>query len=467
MKTRMPFQYGIASLTSLPHLILHVKAEIDGVSTTGLASEGLPPKWFTKNPDSHFNDDLPEMLDVIQQACAHMVSVGEHGSPFQLWKATYYIQQTWAQQKGYPPLLWGLGVSLVERAMIDAFCKAKEVSFFQALSQNVFQITLDSIHPELKSTLPSDWLPNKPLSTLTVRHTVGLGDPLLDRDIDIENRIDDGLPQSLEACIEQYGIDHFKIKICGDSETDLNRLVQIATLFSLCDLSNYRFTLDGNEQFRDINTFKAFWQTAASDSRLTDFFTHLIFVEQPLHRDVALSDEAAHDQLAWEGRPPTIIDESDGDVTSLRTALANGYIGTSHKNCKGIFKGIANACYIAYLNKKSDQQRYEMSGEDLANVGPVALLQDLALMSTLGIKHVERNGHHYFKGLSMWPKNVVAQVMAKHADLYSLSSKGHPTLKINNGEIKINSVNQSPFGCNVSLDSSEYIPLNEWSVDSL
>ena len=34
-----------------------------------------------------------------------------------------------------------------------------------------------------------------------------------------------------------------------------------------------------------------------------------------------------------------------------------------------------------------------MSGEDLANVGPVALLNDLAVMSVLGVEDVERNGH--------------------------------------------------------------------------
>ena len=47
-----------------------------------------------------------------------------------------------------------------------------------------------------------------------------------------------------------------------------------------------------------------------------------------------------------------------------------------------------------------------MSGEDLANVGPVALLNDLTVMSSLGVNHVERNGHHYFSGLSMYDKDL-------------------------------------------------------------
>lgn len=467
MKTRMPFQYGIASLTSLPHLILHAQVEVDGVSQEGAASEGLPPKWFTKNPQTHFNDDLPALIEVIETACAAMVSIGACESPFQLWKSTFEVQRAWAEDKGYPPLLWAFGVSLAERAMIDAFCKAKRIPFIQALQQNAFGIDLGSIHPELEGTEPSQWLPREPATRLTVRQTVGLGDPLFDADINERDRINDGLPQSLESCIKTYGIDHFKIKICGNEENDLDRLRRIASLFEAFNLKNYAFTLDGNEQFREIETFRSFWQRANSDPNLSTFFSHLLFVEQPLHRDVALSEVVASQQLAWSDRPPTIIDESDGDTNSLRIALKNGYIGTSHKNCKGVFKGIANACYIHFLNDGSKQKKYEMSGEDLANVGPIALLQDLTAMSALGIKHVERNGHHYFKGLSMWPERLNKDVLATHADLYHKSADGFPTLNIENGVIKIDSLLQSPFGCGIMVDHSEYIPLKNWSANSL
>jgi hypothetical protein len=89
-----------------------------------------------------------------------------------------------------------------------------------------------------------------------------------------------------------------------------------------------------------------------------------------------------------------IIDESDAELDSLPRALALGYHGTSHKNCKGVFKGIANACLLEALRRQSGGDRLVMSGEDLANIGPVALLQDLAVVATLGVSSVERNGHH-------------------------------------------------------------------------
>jgi cyclopropane fatty-acyl-phospholipid synthase-like methyltransferase len=58
-----------------------------------------------------------------------------------------------------------------------------------------------------------------------------------------------------------------------------------------------------------------------------------------------------------------------------------------------------------------------MSGEDLCNVGPVALLQDLVVQAALGVTSVERNGHHYFKGLSAWPAAVQAHVLKEHGDV--------------------------------------------------
>ena len=47
------------------------------------------------------------------------------------------------------------------------------------------------------------------------------------------------------------------------------------------------------------------------------------------------------------------------------------------------------------------------------------VLQDLAAQSALGIESVERNGHHYFAGLSMFPPDVQRQVAQAHPDRLS------------------------------------------------
>src|SRR6185295_2916354 len=49
-RTRFPFRYGIASMTDVPHLFVRTTVTLAEKSSFGLSSEGLPPKWFTKNP---------------------------------------------------------------------------------------------------------------------------------------------------------------------------------------------------------------------------------------------------------------------------------------------------------------------------------------------------------------------------------------------------------------------------------
>ena len=139
-----------------------------------------------------------------------------------------------------------------------------------------------------------------------------------------------------------------------------------------------------------------------------------------------------------------IIDESDADLSSFPTAVSCGYVGTSHKNCKGVVKGILNAADIFHCQQ--NQQTGVLSAEDLANVGPVALLQDLAVAACIGVDHIERNGHHYFCGLSMMPQSEQERALRNHPDLYEVAEAGFPTLKIRNGKIRLGSVNAAPFG---------------------
>lgn len=466
MRTRMPFRYGIATLTALPHLFVTLVLEENGKSQKGIASDGLPPKWFTKDPEADFRDEVEDMMNVVESAG----EIARHCEPastiFDLWNEIYTSQEQRYKDSNHPPLLWGFGVTLIERALIDAYCRMHNRPFANVLRDNELGIRLNVLHDELGNSQPSDYLPPKPLNTIQVRHTVGLSDPLHDSDIPVNERLNDGLPQSLENCIKTYGLRFFKIKICADLDTDIERLKKIAEIVRAYDLSNFYFTLDGNEQFKSIDQFKHEYEAIISNPVLEKFFQHVLFIEQPLHRNVALNGEIKAGFEHWPDRPPFIIDESDATLGTAKEALTLGYQGTSHKNCKGIFKGIANACLI----QKVQQERggkYILSGEDLANVGPVALLQDLTTLANLGISHAERNGHHYFAGLSMFDKSVQQQVLSHHADLYAPHANGFAALNIQRGEIKIDSILQSPYGLAFDLDTSRYTPREDWRFDTL
>lgn len=177
-----------------------------------------------------------------------------------------------------------------------------------------------------------------------------------------------------------------------------------------------------------------------------------MYLEQPWHRDVALSPAMQALGRDWPDRPPIIIDESDGEIDSLSRALALGYAGTSHKNCKGVFKSVINAGLLA--QRRAAGEAAVLSGEDLVNTGPVALIQDLAAQSALGVTSVERNGHHYFKGLAQFPRSMQEHALRAHPDLYTKTADGWPRLNIRSGQIAMGSINAAPFGVPGELDLS-------------
>jgi hypothetical protein len=463
VRTRMPFKYGIATMTRAPYAFVRMFVTVDGREATGVSADLLPPKWFTKDPARPIEDEVAEMAEVIDNAVR--LAAGLQGpSPFDVWRQLWQAQGDWGRQQHLPPLLTHFGTSLVERAMLDAVCRTRARSFHQLLKSNELGIRLGEIHPELQGFAPADFVADRPLERIIARHTIGLADPLTEDEIPPAERLYDGLPQSLEACIRTYGLRNFKIKVSGKRGQDIDRLLRIEAVLSELAPRDYGFSLDGNEQFRSLAEFDS-WRTImiadypdpAVD--LYEFFQdHLLFIEQPFHRDVALTEGLGH----LNGG--IIIDESDADLTSLRRALELGYAGTSHKNCKGVFKGIANHCLLLHKQRQQPERLFLMSGEDLANIGPVALLQDLAVCAALGIKSVERNGHHYFAGLSMFPAEVQDQ-LRDHGDLYRPSRDGWPTLDIQDGMLRLDSINAAPFGVRPLVDVEKYVSLEAWRAE--
>jgi hypothetical protein len=279
--------------------------------------------------------------------------------------------------------------------------------------------------------------------------------------------VDDGLPQTLEDVIQTYGMRRLKIKLSGAADRDRARLLAIRDLYRAHQMELPAYTLDGNENYQDLAGFRALWEALRADPALEDFLRGLIFVEQPVHRDQALSEETGALLNAWRDRPPIIIDESDAELDSLDTALACGYQGTSHKNCKGVFKGLTNACKLTALWRAHPDRAYCLSGEDLSNLGPIALLQDLAVMACLGLEHLERNGQHYFRGLSLFPADVQAAVLAAHPDLYERHAAGFAALKIRDGRLELKSVLEAPFGYGITFDPTRFTPVADWTFASL
>ncbi len=70
--------------------------------------------------------------------------------------------------------------------------------------------------------------------------------------------------------------------------------------------------------------------------------------------------------------------------------------------------------------------------------------QDLALVSALGLTHVERNGHHYVNGMADLPAPEQDAFLEAHPDLYR-RSQGAVRLHIQGGDLAIGSLAKPGF----------------------
>ncbi|WP_255171441.1 hypothetical protein [Natrononativus amylolyticus] len=464
---RMAFHFGNVVATEGAHHFLEVDLDVDGERVTGLSMVGIAPAWFLKDPELSMVEQTELLLETFDAACEHALALEPAPSVFDWWYDLYERQREWAADTAHPPLLWGYGVAMVEQAVIDAVCRHRGITFAEGIRRGAFGVEPGRIYDELEGTDPGELLPAEPTREVALRHTVGLADPLVGAEIDPEERLDDGLPQALDEYVERDGVDHFKIKLSADPERDADRLATIGEVLEASSLESWFCTVDANEGYEDVRTFKDQWERHAADPSVAAVVDSVAYVEQPLPRNEALTDETGEVLTEWAERPPIIIDESDDGLDTAGRALECGYAGTSHKNCKGVFSGVVNACLLESRRREDADREYVMSGEDLTTIGPVELLHDLAVMGTLGTTHVERNGHHYYRGLSFLPEDLQGTVLEAHGDLYERHDAGFPTLAVDDGRVRFDSVIEAPFGRDFELDPARFTPLEEWSIESL
>ncbi len=453
----MPFRYGSACLTAAP--ILHVRVHLESTSgkkAVGLAADCLPPLWFDKDPNKDFRRNVEDQLTAFQKAKEiYLVLGGNRQTAHELWEAALPRILDEALSSGINALTAAFGSSFFERAVIDALCRLEGVSFFDALKKDLlgFDTSTDLV--------------KKPADRIWCRHTVGLADPITRGEIPNEERLDDGLPQALEEDIEFYGLRYFKVKVSGNHAHDVERLSRMAALFAQRCHHGYSVTLDGNEQYRDLSEIERLVEDLRSRPYGQEFFDAILFIEQPLHRDIALAKNTAAGIAELAKLKPVIIDESDDQLDSFQRAVDIGYQGVSHKNCKGVFKSLKNRALVNRLNRDSEKPIYFQTGEDLANVAVIPLQEDLTTLAALGIEHAERNGHHYYHGLDHLPEEESQSALAAHSDLYE-DSGGSVFLRIVDGAIDIGSVLKAVgygYDCDVAFD--QRTPAESWSFDRL
>ena len=450
-RTRLPFRFGVATLRRADLVVARVFLETEeGRRVSGYASDLLVPKWFDKDPRKSAQDDRRDLVESIWRGARAFRGAGE-GCVFDLWHRAY--RRAVLERRGVG-LVDGFGVALLERASMDAACRAAGLSFFDALREGLFGFRPEQIHPELAGFRLADTL-GPPLARITLRHTVGLADPLRTKEVGEELDPRDGLPVSLEEDIRVNGLHCFKLKICGDPEADRARLVEIARVVGEAAIASPRFTLDGNEQVEDLTQLIHLLRDLEKDPDGRRIVEGLLYIEQPLSRRNSLDPDATRELAALETWAPVIIDEADSSLEAFPSALERGYRGVSVKNCKGVFRALLHRGLCEARGNGAFQ-----ASEDLTNLPVLALQQDLATLCALGLEHSERNGHHYFRGLDHLPESEAEAAYREHPDLYRKDARGIG-LRIDAGGLEVASLQSPGYGYRVPIDLESRDPLEE------
>lgn len=417
---RLPFRFGAATVTQCPQAFVRVQIDAGGKRFEGATAELMVPKWFDKTPALTHEQNFEQLRQALRIAAQSYASTQDALSPYALSQSAGDAAIQAAVAHGLPRLAAQFGPALMDKAIADAALRAAGLGWVDGFKANVLGDPFGSILNIVKPM------------TVALRHTVGLADRLTGSDAGAEPA--DGLPATLEAAIPFYGLHHFKLKLSGELEADLERLSRISALLD-AQTSDYRVTLDGNESFADAQALGEFWQALAKAPQTTSLLKRTLLLEQPLPRRIALEAPIASLGISV----PVILDESDDHDGVLERGLALGYKGISSKACKGIYRAMHSAARIA-----QDPKHLLLSGEDLTCQAGLAVQQDTLLAASLGITHIERNGHHYVDGFGLAPE-LEAQSFAKaHASFYT-TAQGRARLAVQSGQLDLTSLHAPGF----------------------
>ena len=284
-----------------------------------------------------------------------------------------------------PDLAIALAVSPLDIALHDAYGRLHAKNSFDCFSHD--HVGADLSHFLGEEFLGKDFseiIAPKTAPTLFLYHLVGSLDPL-SKD-DLNRKIDDGLPETLEDWIRSQQLSHLKIKLTGkELDADVGRVVEIDRIASRAfPTKQFSYSLDFNEACENEDYVIDFLERLERLNR--EAVPKIHYIEQPMGRDLRLRKEVTMHRVSR--LKPVVIDESLTDLEMLRFAKQQGYSGVAVKACKGISDSIL-------LSAAAKQWGMKIYIQDLTCIGG-SFMASASLASRIqGVTAVEGNGRQY------------------------------------------------------------------------
>lgn len=394
---RTPIKFGGRVVVDVTLMNVTVDVETrDGRRAEGTGSMPMGNAWAWPSRVVSNDQTLAAMVQLAEHLVAEANKCPEIGHPLEITHALAPSYGKTAEEvvsglqleEPMPRLAQLVAASPLEAAIHDAYGKVLGRNSYDVLGPEFANTDLAHyLTDEFTGEYLDRYTRRTPNPRMPLYHLIGALDPLTEADI--EQRINDGLPETLSEWIEADGLTHLKIKLNGDDlDWDVARVVAIERVAAEtqaargCD--QWHYSLDFNEKCANVQYVLDF--LARLEEQSPAALRRAQYIEQPTHRDLESNMENRMHEAAKI--KPVVIDESLVDFRSLQLARELGYSGVALKACKGqseaLLMGAAAQKYGLFL-----------CVQDLTCIG-ASFLHSASLSARIPtIAAIEGNGRQY------------------------------------------------------------------------
>jgi L-alanine-DL-glutamate epimerase-like enolase superfamily enzyme len=391
---RAPYKFGGVPVDRATILNVNVVVRTrDGRLARGFGSMPLGNVWSFPSRDMSYEVTLNAMKALAERISKTTADHREYGHPIDInaalepeyLNAASQVSRELKLLTAIPKLCTLVAASPFDAAIHDAFGKINNLSCYQTYGPDIMPRDLAHyLNADFKGEHLSSYVLPKPKPAISMFHSVGGTDAVLPSEL--QQRLNDGLPETLAEWITYNGLTHIKIKLQGeDLKWDIERTVNIDRIATETrPKTDWRYCVDFNERCPNVEYVLEYLRKV---KELTpQGFVRILYLEQPTARDL----KANRRNLMHEAAKlrPVVIDESLTELESLLLARDMGYTGVALKACKGQSQAMLMAAAA---------QKYKMflCVQDLTCPG-AALIHSAGIAAHVpGVTGIEANARQY------------------------------------------------------------------------
>jgi len=365
-----PLRLSSGAITELTQATAMVTVETAGRRGVGRGAIYLSDLWAWPDPEvSHDERDraLREYCSEIAAKLADLCGQAAHPLELGLRLHANSVGQT---RPAMPALARAMCASPFDAAVHDAVGQASGVSAFEFYHDDNAVASADSYFPDGGACRAiRRMLLSPPRTAFDAWLIVGK---------------DDSLEHDLALWVHERGYRAFKVKTLGrDPAADARRTVDVYRWARRAGVARPRISIDSNEGNADAASVAEYLdRVRAADPEAYDAIEYL---EQPTSRAI---EAHSFDWRSVGRRKPVLLDEGLVDLSTLRTAVEEGWSGIAIKTCKG-----HSFCLVAAA--WAHEHGMVVSIQDLTNPG-IALIHSALLAAHVpSINGVELNSPQF------------------------------------------------------------------------